>query len=162
MKQGNALIGWVLIFAGILFYLYGVFFAINISWNAIQGTDGKLMKMPEGLDAAISSINALLLTNLGAVLGISVSVPGSALSRNILPGSQPKGGAEIKEPMNSRELIQLICVIIFLVSVIACFITWIRLGFNSDPEVVLSFVSQSAKMFIGVVLAYLSFILGKK
>ena len=162
MKSVNALIGWILIGIGILFYLYCVCYALDISWNQKHGADNKLLLVPEGLDAAVTSINALLLTNLGAVLGISVTMPGSALSRNILPTSPLKGAGEIKEPMNSREQIQLIFLIVFLIALIACFITWIKLKFTSDSQIIAPYVAQSAKMFIGVVLAYLSFILGRK
>lgn len=165
MTKLNAFIGWFLILALFSLYLYGSFLAIYISWT--KSGDGLVLR--EGLDAAISSINALLLTNLGAVLGISVTNPTSALARNILPkravaGDQDKENQEreVKLPMDSREQIQLYSVIVLLIVLLACLVTYACKGWTSDIKVLLPFVSQGAKLFIGVAIAYITFILGVK
>jgi hypothetical protein len=157
MKPLNALIGWFLLGVAFLFYGYGVYRAIEVSWPPVNPNN--ISQYPVGLDAAIASINAILLTNLGAVLGISISNPNSALARNILPAKGTVVAPAISAPMDSREQIQLLAVIIYLISLIACFVTWLVSGFETDPTKILAFVAQSAKMFIGVVVAYLTLIL---
>ena len=151
-------IGWFLIATALAFFLYGVYNAIHISWDKMPGTDN--LPVSEGLDAGISSISAILLTNLGAVLGISITNRRSALARSILIRKQEGNEREIIAPVNSREQVQMIGVLIYILSLTACFVTWIHNDFSSDPKQILPFVSQSAKMFIGVITAYLTLVLG--
>jgi hypothetical protein len=159
--KNNALIGWILILAVFGVYLYGAFHAIQISWTG-KHPSSESLKIEEGLDAAISSINALLLTNFGAVLGISVAIPSSALSKNLLLSGRSGTEKEIVPPMSKREQIQFASVLVFLLVLIASMVTYIYDGWTSDTKSILPFVSQSAKMFIAVIVAYFAFILGTK
>jgi hypothetical protein len=65
----TAFVGWVLIIAAFGFYLYGVADAIYLT------LEGKAETYNGVLSSSTSSIQALMLTNLGALLGISVTNP---------------------------------------------------------------------------------------
>ncbi len=63
MKQIPAIIGWFLIFIAFGLYIYGVYFAIFTPLS--EGADKVL---PEPLGLLTTSLGAVFLTNLGAVL----------------------------------------------------------------------------------------------
>ena len=61
-----AYIGWLLILAALGFYGYGIVQAILLSWGTTVPVD--YTNYPETLSTTMSSIQALLLTNLGVML----------------------------------------------------------------------------------------------
>jgi len=67
----TSFVGWLLILSALAFYLYGIGDAIPLSWKGGIGEGD----YPEVINTTINSIQALLLTNLGIVLGISVTKP---------------------------------------------------------------------------------------
>ncbi len=150
----TSLVGWLLLISALLFYTYGIEQAIAISW------DGKVTTgdYPEVLQTCISSIQALLLANLGAVLGISVTKPNSALAQQVLfkPNSSSIATAALPAPLELKEKVQLFALIIYILSLIACLIVWIHSKFSTDSKLIVSIIPQSGQMFIGVVLAYLT------
>lgn len=157
----TAYVGWLLLFSAFGFYVFGIGYAINISWSQTPITTALY---PEALSTAISSIQALLLTNLGVVLGISITRPTSSLAKTIMLQSNSNAQKGILEdvpnPLAFREKIQLTAMVVYILSLIACLITWAHDGFSSIGTDVLDTISQSGKMFIGVVLAYLTAVLG--
>lgn len=157
----TAYVGWLLLLSAFGFYAFGVGYAINISWSKVPITQAMY---PEALSTAISSIQALLLTNLGIVLGISITKPASSLAKTIMlqsnTGAQKGIIGTIPDPLAFREKIQLTAMVVYILSLIACLITWAHDGFSSASTDVLDTISQSGKMFIGVVLAYLTAVLG--
>ncbi len=151
-------VGWLLIAAALGFYVYGIYEAIRLSWP--QYPDIKEGAFHEVLSTTIGSIQALLLANLGIILGISIANPNSAIARQVM--LNPTGGAVPQAPpppMDLREKIQLFALVLYVLSLIACLITWIVNHFSSNPNHVISLIPESGKMFIGVVLAYLTAIL---
>lgn len=68
---------------------------------------------------------------------------------------------EVPNPLAFREKIQLTAMVVYILSLIACLVTWAHDNFSSIGTDVLDTISQSGKMFIGVVLAYLTAVLGK-
>ena len=156
-----AYVGWLLIFAAISFYGYGIFEAIRLSWSVKPLGENDF---PPFLSTTISSMQALLLTNLGILLGISIAKPESGVARQLMLGKTGKEilSAEIKDPLELREKIQLFSLIIYIISLIACMITWAKNDFSSNTTDVVSLIAESGKMFIGVVLAYLTTVLGNK
>jgi hypothetical protein len=141
MKQIPSIIGWILLIIAFGAYLYGIYFAI---FTPVNEADGKL-SLPEPLDTLLTTLNAILLTNLGAVLGIAVTNQGSGLAGKMLLTKS----ITIPPPLNQRELIQLVAVLIYLVALVACFIDWAP------------FIPLAGKTLIGVITAYVAFILGK-
>lgn len=150
MKNLSSIIGWFLLLIALGLYLYGIYFAIF----TVPKKDDHVL--PEILDTLTASIGAILLTNLGAVLGISITQPKSGLAAKALMAK-----VELPDPMTRREIIQFTAVLVYLVTLVACFVAWAISGFNDKGEnAVATLVSQNGKMLIGVISAYLAFALG--
>jgi len=149
--------GWLLLAAALAFYAYGIQQAISLSWGSQEVTD---TSYPKVLATMIGAIQALLLTNLGAILGISVAKPNSALSRFVMLG-KPTAALEIPAPLDIKEQIQLFALICYFLSLITCMVAWIHEGFSTNPKEVVTTVTESGNMFVGVILAYVTGILSK-
>lgn len=141
-------------------YLYGIYYAIFLP-DEILDTTRKIVgyKIPDPLDTLVSAIGAVLLTNFGAVLGIAVTQPQSAMANKALFQADIKN---ITPPLSNKELLQLISVLVYLVTILACFVTWAYWTFKSDKDIkpVVPFIQQYGKTLIGVVAAYLATIIG--
>jgi hypothetical protein len=148
--------GWLLLITAFGFYAYGIIHAIQVSWGSVPITK----EYNEVLSATIGSIQALLLTNLGMLLGISVANPSSTVARHLMLGrpiaQEQAISLAVPPPLEVKEKVQLFALVIFIISLIACLITWAVDDFISKPEQVVSVVASSGKMFVGVVLAYLT------
>jgi hypothetical protein len=157
-----ALVGWLLLLSALGFYGYGIFEAIRLSWDG----KGKSFDDMNFIPGIISSIQAILLTNLGAVLGISVANPKSALARQVLPQKDKAANGDnantkdIVSPLDLKDKIQLFALSIYILSLIACLISWGNNNFVNDTTIS-SVVSHSGQMFFGVILAYLSLIFSR-
>lgn len=155
-----ASIGWILLLGIFGIYGYGLITAIQLGWNGDVPKD----EYPEALSTAINSVQALLLTNMGALLGITITQPNSALARTLklrTSFSLRQGVAAIPNPTNLtiRELIQLGALVIYVAGLIVCAIAWGHDGFVSDSTKIIDVVSTSGKMLIGVGLSYLAVVL---
>ncbi|MEO6978242.1 MAG: hypothetical protein ABI113_07670, partial [Mucilaginibacter sp.] len=113
MKNLSSIIGWFLLLIALGLYLYGIYFAIF----TVPKKDDHVL--PEILDTLTASIGAILLTNLGAVLGISITQPKSGLAAKALMAK-----VELPDPMTRREIIQFTAVLVYLVTLVACFVAW--------------------------------------
>jgi len=154
MKQIPSIIGWLLLAIAFSAYLYGVYYAI---FTPFKGEDDKL-SIPDPLDTLLTTLSAILLTNLGAVLGIAVSNPNSGLAgKTLLTRS-----ITVPPPLSQREFIQLIAVLIYLLAMVACFIDWAYSSFRVPLRPIVPFVSVTGKTLIGVITAYVAFVLGKQ
>ncbi|PSL27465.1 hypothetical protein [Dyadobacter jiangsuensis] len=152
-----AYIGWLLVGVISLFYTYGIIEAIRISWGA-----GPIAReYSEVLSAMVGSIQALLLANLGALLGISIADPSSNVARQLMLNRPTQQKANLNPPTASgvQEKVQLVAMVMYVISLIACLVTWIMEDFSSESENVVSVISNSGKMFIGVALAYVTAVL---
>ncbi len=160
MKQIPTIIGWLLILIAFALYIYGLGLGIYCSFHEDGG--GKALALPEPLDIMVTSIGAIFLTNLGAVLGISITNPASALAAKTIPSVLKKGEEKaVIPPMNVKETIQYMAVLVFLLGLVSCFIAWACKEFISDPAKIYSIIPQQGKTLIGVISAYMAFILGK-
>jgi disulfide bond formation protein DsbB len=158
----SSIIGWILLTFAAAIYAYGIIIAITQSLAHSN-------KIPEPLDSIVSTIGAILLTNLGAVLGISVAKPQSALSRMTLisrPQTTNLAAPQAiiaTDPATDRELIQFVAVVFYLAVLVACFVVWAVNTFRSgEPIPVVSVIEQNGKNLLGVIAAYVAFILGSK
>jgi len=152
-----AYVGWLLLLTAFAFYAYGLYQAIYLSWG-----EGPIKKeYNEVLSVTVGSMQALLLANLGMLLGISVADPGSGVARQLMlnRATSTSVRAAIPPPLALKEKVQLFALVVFIVSLVICLITWMVDDFSSDSKNVISIVSSSGKMFIGVVLAYLTAVL---
>ncbi len=164
------LVGWLLLFSALGFFLYGIGYAIYLSW------DGNVEKeYAPALEGIIASLQALLLTNLGMLLGISVANPQSGIAQQLLLGRPAKGveaqKLDLPDPLSLREKIQLFGLVVYVVSLIVCVVTWavndFPSGLSNDTTTttkreVLPLIAASGKIFFGVALAYLTLVLTTK
>jgi len=158
-----AYIGWLLLLSALGFYVYGIYEAIKLSWPKDPGTE--IIKYHDVLSTTIGSIQALLLANLGILLGISIAKPHSGLAKQLMLNKTTNKigmAPDISAPLELREKVQLFALVLYVCSLIACFITWSTNGFSSDSKDVVSLIPESSKMFLGVVLTYLTAVLGKQ
>lgn len=153
-------VGWILIAAALGFYIYGIGSAIFLSWSGKEIGENAY---PAVLASTMGSMQALLLANLGMVLGISIAKPNSALANSVLLNSRTatQGQLTVPPPLEVREMVQLFALVIYLFALIGCLITWIHRGFAEDSKNIVALIAESGKMFIGVVLAYLTAVLSK-
>lgn len=147
-------VGWLLLFAALGFYGYGIYTAISLSWSPITSTSN--LPYHDVLSTTIGSIQALLLTNLGILLGISVANPSSPVAQALKLGSGTNVNMAPLPPMQLKEKIQLFALVLYVCSLIACFVTWAVNKFSSDPKDVVPVIPETGRLFIGVVLAYLT------
>jgi hypothetical protein len=148
--------GWFLLLAVFGFYGYGI---VNAIWLSLG--NGSAKDYPAFLLTTIGSIQALLLTNLGVLLGISITKPDSGVARQLMMQNTRKVIPPPTDPMELKVQIQLFALVIYVISLVACLVTWIIKGFIVDDQII-SIIPESAKMFVGVVLAYLTAVLGIK
>lgn len=152
MKEIPVIVGWSLLLIAFSLYVYGIYKAIYK-----PDCSSGVCKIPEPLDTLVATMGAILLTNLGAVLGISVAKPHSALAAKTLLSEH-----DTNPDLTTTETIQYVAMLFYLVALIACFIKWAKENFSSDPSKVVSLISQNAKTLIGVITAYIAFVLGTR
>lgn len=144
----------------ILLYLVGIYYAVFDPEEIIEG--GKVIgyKIPKPLDIPTTSMGAILLTNFGAVLGISITSPNSVMANKILLGQIVKNS----NPPTKTEKIQLLGVIVYLLTLIVCFIKWLVVEFDRDATIklIVPFVEQYGKTLIAIVLAYATLVISEK
>src|SRR5690242_17613691 len=117
-------VGWLLVLAAVIFYGYGIYEAIAMS--LCEKTTAEPIAYPEVLSTTIGSMQTLLLTNLGIILGISIANPNSAMAKSLML-TKPKDGLIEKAPpppMDIKEKVQMGALLIYIIALIACLITW--------------------------------------
>lgn len=147
-KPIPAIIGWSLLFLALGIYIYG------ICWGIFMYDPGKEI---EPLSSIVATINAILLTNLGAVLGIAVTKPDSPLAQRVLIGGNTRDSSE---PTTKRESIQYFAVMLYILVLVTCFIAWICTLLEEKKNSISELIVQNGKALIGVITAYLGFVLG--
>lgn len=164
----TASVGWILLLGIFGLYAYGLTIAIQLTWIGDIPTG----KYPEALSTAVNAIQALLLTNLGILLGISVTKPNSPVARALMlqPATPPKQqDGDLKaaaltappDPLTLTDQIQMAALAIYIIGLIACTITWIHNDFTSDSSKSVDVVTSSGKMLIGVAITYVTAVLKK-
>jgi hypothetical protein len=154
MKNLSAILGWLLLLAGLAVYLFGIIDAMFLA-KPVTTAGQTILKIPDALETITTSIGAILLTNLGVVLGISVSKPASGLAKLTLIDTK----IEVPDPVTMREMIQFAAVLVYVVSLIACGVYWAVKGFEISPDKMVALIPQSAKTLLGVISAYLAYVL---
>jgi hypothetical protein len=156
MKNVVAIIGWLLLAAGIGSFIYGIYFAIFLSYE-VEEHGLTVLKMPETLEAITTGVGAILLTNLGAMLGISITQPAAKTTRIAFAPSAMR--ITVIDPPTIRDWIQTGAVLIYVIALVACGIKWASATFKATPDLVVPLISQNSKTLIGVVSAYFAFVL---
>ena len=159
MKNLSAAIGWLLLTVALAIYVYGIYTAILNPFAVKSPTGGPdILKMPEALETVTTTIGAILLTNLGVVLGISMTNRQSGLANIAFLSAK----VDLPDPVTQRELIQFVAVLIYIVTLIACGVDWAVHTFKEKPDAVVELIPQYGKTLLGVITAYLAFVLSVK
>ena len=133
-----------LIFTGCVAFIYGISQACIKSWPMANGD----YLIPIFLSSTVTSIAAVLSTNLGAVLGITISNPTSSL-RNL----------KTWNPINlfinpSPTVFQTVACYVYIVSLTAAAIVWAHRQFVSENIVPL--IPELTKSLLGVIVGVLA------
>jgi hypothetical protein len=126
-----------------LFYLYCIYTAIRCTLK------GNPTAMPGYLDHSITTITGVLTTNFGAVLGIKIPERANLVSLRMGPTSPPIPSA-----------LQMIAAYLFVLCLLAAFITWLMKNFTNDPSKIVPAVPRLSKILIGVALGAFAVALG--
>ncbi len=153
-KSLAIIIGWLLLIIAFSIYIYAIYVAI---FHPINPNDPVKIHIPDPLNTLANMLGAILSLNLGAVLGISIVKPKSALAAMTLLN---RNEALPPDPVTMRDIIQYIAVIIYLLALIACFIKWCTSSFIETPKPVVELVVQNGKELIGVIVGYTAFVIG--
>jgi len=152
------IIGWILLACVLGFYSYGMFSAIEKSWpTGDQNIDPAI---PEQLESFLSAIGALLLTNFGAVLGFALAKQNSLLGAR-MGLNRIDVNSEIPPTASQLQNIQTVAILVYLVVLVSCVITWMHNGYTSDTTQVSSLVSHTANTFFAVLIAYFGTLMAK-
>jgi len=144
-KDPIQLIIGCLFFIGCIGYIYAVAQACIISLNK----EPDVSQMPSFLSNLITTIGAVLATNLGATLGLP-KPPEFSLS--------PLGF--ISHPIVIN--FQMTACYVYLLTLLAAAIVWGTKDFTQDPTKVVATIPELTKTFLGVIVGVLAITLTKK
>ncbi|QIL40572.1 hypothetical protein G7074_15640 [Pedobacter sp. HDW13] len=137
---------------GVAAYLYGVWIACSISW-APRDTPVSINSF---LSSVVSSIAAVLATNLGAVLGISITKPQS-------PFGKLKNWTSFSLLANDGATIfQIIACFVYVLSLLAAAIVWVHTGFETESTKIISLIPEMTKSLVGVIIGVMAISLNVK
>lgn len=134
------------IYLGCAFYIYGIALACIKSWppGAVD-FDFKVF-----LATTVTSIAALLATNLGAVLGITITNPNSSFHKT--KTWNPLSAITNPEP----NKYQVIAIYVYVASLLACTIVWGKKGFTEETTHIIPIIPEMTKTLIGVIIGSLA------
>ncbi len=135
-----------LVFIGCGAYVYGIAQACIKSWPK----DGADYEVAAFLTSTVTSIAAVLSTNLGAVLGITVSNPTSKFRTT--EAWNPV--SFFKSP--SPSVIQTIACYVYILSLITAGIVWAYRDFTEDPDKIVPLIPELTKSLLGVIVGVLA------
>jgi hypothetical protein len=138
------LITEALFFIGCFGYIYGVFKACIVSLAKVPDVS----KMPAFLSNLITTIGAVLATNLGAILGLPKPLP------TLSPF------AVFYEPIIIN--FQITACYIYLLTLLTSSIVWGIKNFTTDPTQIVSTLPDQTKTFLGVLVGVLAITLAKQ
>jgi len=136
---------------GCLGYLYGIFQACWISLQKPVNVDA----MPAFLSSIITSIGAVLATNLGAVLGIAISNPKSEYSTKFFSPFTVFAKPGI-------TTVQITACYIYILTLVVVAIVWGIKKFTTDPKQIVSTIPELTKTLLGVIVGVFAITLAKK
>jgi len=149
MKKSIEILIAFLFAVGCLAYIYGIYQACYISLQA----DPDLSKMPAFLSSIVTSIGAVLATNLGAVLGIAIAAPTSSFAQ---ASWKPLAVFTSPTPTN----VQITACYLYVLILVVVSIVWGIKDF--DTVHVVSTIPELTKTFLGVIVGVLAITLARK
>lgn len=127
-------------------FIYGIYKACKISLEK----EPDLTLMPAFLSNLVTSIAAILATNLGAVIGITVINDNSEF-RNLSTWNLTNLFSE-----NAPSAWQALACFIYILGLLAAAIVWAIKNFTSDEKKVVSLIPELTKSLVGVVVGVLA------
>ena len=127
-------------------FVYGIYKACKISWPDNSDTS----KMPAFLSNLVTSIAAVLATNLGAVLGLAKVNAGSVFRDFATWNPIHLCSA------NAPNVSQTIACYIYILGLLAAAIVWAKKNFTADEKLVVSLIPQLTKSLVGVIIGVLA------
>ncbi len=146
MKKPIKYLLGLFIFIGCAIYIYGIVLACLESWPEHQPP----YQIPVFLSTTVTSIAALLATNLGAVLGITITKSDSLFGET--KTWNPLTVFREPEPTN----FQATACYIYAISLIACGVVWACRGFEPDPAKIVPLIPEMTKSLLGVIIGVLA------
>jgi len=119
-------------------------FLVLVIYAAMLTSDGTPEQMPAFAITTISSVNGILLANLGTILGIGLGLRG--------------GFRRLKDEKTS--VAQLFAAIFYCFVLVGVFLYWATQGFTEDPEVIVKSIPEIGRTSIGIAIAVLGSWLG--
>jgi hypothetical protein len=137
--------GGVVFMAGVVFFVLVLFgLGIYVAARYSFWVDGapRPGDMPGIVSYFVTAVNGVLAANLGALLGISISIKG------------------LRGPQGTTEVIQWIAAAYYVLMLLMAIIFWGLAGFTDDPLKVVSLLPEMCKSAIGIFIAILAAVLG--
>ena len=141
-----AILRVLLIALACISFIYGIYKACKISWP----DNPDVSRMPAFLSNLVTSIAAVLATNLGAVLGIAAVNKDSSFR-----------SFSAWNPMNlfgdiGPTVLQTLACYIYIIGLLVSAIIWAKKNFTSDEKLVVSLIPQLTKSLVGVIIGVLA------
>lgn len=130
---------------GFALYIFGIAKACIMSIG-----DSGDVEFNQVLSGAVTSIAAVLSTNLGAVLGISVSNPKSEFRK--LSTWNPSSIFVNSDPTT----FQTIGCYVYIISLLVAAIVWAYKDFTTDPKDIVPLIPELAKSLLGIIVGVLA------
>lgn len=146
MNKSIAVLTGVLIGIGCLAYLAGVAWACVESWPSHSGN----YEMPHFVTDLVTSISAILATNLGAVLGIGATNPHSSFAQTAAWNPLNIG----RNP--SPQVFQTAACYVYIISLVVAGVVWAKRGFITDADQIVSIIPEFTKTLAGVIVGVLA------
>ncbi|MBP6416882.1 MAG: hypothetical protein KA330_10530 [Chitinophagaceae bacterium] len=140
------------IFIGCAIYIFGIVQACIVSWHP----DRPPYEIPVFLSTTVTSIAALLATNLGAVLGISITKSNSLFGE--MKTWNPLTVFSDPEPTNFQATV---CYV-YVFSLVACGVVWAIRGFEPDTTKIVPLLPEMTKSLLGIIIGALAMALNIK
>lgn len=135
---------------GFIAYAYGVFYACYLSLKK----EPKPTEMPAFLASVVTSIGGVLATNLGAVIGFAIKVPGSTAAKNI---GEPFAFFVYAAFTN----LQITASYIYLLFLFIAATVWAVKKFTGDANQIVPVLPEMTKTLLGVIVGAMGIILAK-
>lgn len=149
-KPISYLLGF-LIFVGCGAFVYGIALACIVSWP----TDSTNYEIAAFLSSTVTSIGAVLSTNLGAVLGITVTNTGSRFS-------DTREWNPIRFFSNpSPTIIQIMACYVYILALIVASVVWAHRDFTVEANKIAPLIPELTKSLLGVIVGVLAISLNK-
>ena len=71
-------------------------------------------------------------------------------------------GATVPPPMAIREKLQYVAILVYMTGLLASFVIWAIKDFSTENTNIVDIIVQQGKTLIGVISAYIAFVLGVK